>query len=109
MRLRYRLFLWVAVVFSITFIASFYLEARITRINLEKTYQELLKKLDQFPIRINVILRFVFQTAPPLNYTLALSGVRFKYYLVGTLLGLPLPVYIYTFFVDEIIKKLNLV
>jgi len=46
MRLRYRLFLWVAVVFSITFIASFYLEARITRTNLEKTYQELLKKLD---------------------------------------------------------------
>ncbi|QVL57672.1 MAG: hypothetical protein KFB93_00940 [Simkaniaceae bacterium] len=47
MKLRYRLFLWVAIVFSITFIASFYMEDRLTRINLEKTYQELLKKLDE--------------------------------------------------------------
>ncbi|MCB1071498.1 MAG: adenylate/guanylate cyclase domain-containing protein [Chlamydiia bacterium] len=47
MKLRYRLFLWVAVVFSITFVASFYLEDRLTRVNLEHTYQDLLEKLDE--------------------------------------------------------------
>lgn len=47
MKLRYRLFLWVALVFTIVFFASFYMEDRLTRINLEKTYQELMTKLDQ--------------------------------------------------------------
>ncbi|MCB1107789.1 MAG: hypothetical protein KDK76_06815, partial [Chlamydiia bacterium] len=47
MKLRYRLFLWVAIVFAITFFASFYLEGHLTRINLEKTYQELMEKLGE--------------------------------------------------------------
>lgn len=47
MKLRYRLFLWVAIVFTIAFFVSFYMEDRLTRVNLEKTYQELMKKLDQ--------------------------------------------------------------
>lgn len=47
MKLRYRLFLWVAIVFTIVFFASFYMEDRLTRVNLEKNYQELMKKLDE--------------------------------------------------------------
>lgn len=47
MKLRYRLFLWVAIVFIIAFFASFYMENHLTQINLKKTYQELLEKLDE--------------------------------------------------------------
>lgn len=67
---------------------------------------KLLAKMDEFPIRINIFLRLIFQTAPPLNYSLALSGVSFKSYLIGAILGLPIPVYIYTFFIDYLMSKL---
>ena len=46
MSLRYRLFLWIAAVFTIAFVISYYWEERATRKSLEKTYQELLKRLD---------------------------------------------------------------
>lgn len=47
MKLRYRLFLWVALVFTIVFFASFYMENRLTESNLKETYQELVQKLDE--------------------------------------------------------------
>ncbi|NGX51377.1 MAG: Adenylate cyclase 2 [Chlamydiae bacterium] len=46
MSLRYRLFIWVAGVFCITFIASFFLEDYLTRVNLKRTYNDLVKKLE---------------------------------------------------------------
>lgn len=46
MRLRYRLFLWVAGVFCIAFTLSFFLEDHLTRTSLARTYGELLCKLD---------------------------------------------------------------
>jgi uncharacterized membrane protein YdjX (TVP38/TMEM64 family) len=42
----------------------------------------------------------LFQTLPALNYALALSGVRFRTYAAGTLLGLPLPIMAYCLFFD---------
>jgi len=56
-----------------------------------------------------VMLRIVFQSVPALNYTLALSGVRFRDYLTGTLLGLPLPIAVYCLFFDVLAKALNIV
>ncbi len=70
-----------------------------------KWVQKLLSTIDQHPIRANIILRIVFQTAPPLNYTLAMSGIKFKDYLLGALLGLPIPILFYTLFIDELAKK----
>jgi uncharacterized membrane protein YdjX (TVP38/TMEM64 family) len=54
--------------------------------------------LDAHPVRSVVLLRLLFQTVPALNYALALSGIRFRSYLLGTLLGLPLPILLYTLF-----------
>ena len=48
-----------------------------------------------------------FQTAPPLNYALALSGVRLRDYLVGTLIGLPLPIAAYCIFFDLLATGLH--
>ncbi|WP_152225405.1 VTT domain-containing protein [Pseudomonas sp. SCB32] len=47
--------------------------------------------LDQRPATSVFLLRHAFITAPTLNYSLALSGIGFRPYMLGTLLGLPLP------------------
>ncbi len=57
-----------------------------------------LARLDKFPLGSNVLLRTLFQTAPPLNYTLAISGIKFKPYFLGCLLGLPCPIALYCLF-----------
>lgn len=69
----------------------------------------LLGRLDFRPIASIVLLRMAFQTVPALNYALAMSGVRFRSYLIGTLLGLPLPILLYCLFFDYLAKALKLV
>lgn len=68
----------------------------------------LLGRLDSHPVAIIALLRMLFQTVPALNYALAMSGVRFRPYLIGTLLGLPLPILLYCLFFDYLAKALNL-
>jgi uncharacterized membrane protein YdjX (TVP38/TMEM64 family) len=67
----------------------------------------LLRHLDDRPIRSIVLLRILFQTVPALNYALAMSGVKFRKYLIGTLLGLPLPIALYCLFFDYLGKALK--
>jgi len=67
-----------------------------------------LRRLDRGPIASIVSLRLLFQTAPALNYALAMSGVRFRDYLIGTLLGLPLPILLYCLFFDFLGKAFHL-
>jgi len=64
--------------------------------------------LDGRPIASIVLLRVLFQTAPALNYALAMSGVKFRRYLAGTLLGLPLPITIYCLFFDYLAEHLGI-
>lgn len=68
----------------------------------------LLSQLDAHPVKSVVLLRMLFQTVPALNYALAMSGVRFRDYLVGTLLGLPLPIVAYCVFFDYLAIQLHL-
>lgn len=65
-------------------------------------------RLDTHPIGSIVVLRICFQTVPALNYALAMSGVRFRHYLIGTLLGLPLPIAMYCLFFDYLVKVLRI-
>lgn len=67
-----------------------------------------LGQLDVRPIRSILMLRMLFQTVPALNYSLALSGVGFGDYLIGTLLGLPLPIFLYCLFFDYLAMLLNI-
>jgi uncharacterized membrane protein YdjX (TVP38/TMEM64 family) len=71
--------------------------------------KRLLSGLDSHPLRSIIVLRILFQTVPALNYALALSGVRFRTYLLGTLLGLPLPIALYCLFFDYLAMLLNIV
>jgi uncharacterized membrane protein YdjX (TVP38/TMEM64 family) len=70
--------------------------------------RKVLGHLDARPVRSIAMLRCVFQTAPPLNYALALSGAKFRHYLLGSLLGLPLPIMLYCVFFDYLANALHL-
>jgi uncharacterized membrane protein YdjX (TVP38/TMEM64 family) len=59
-------------------------------------------QLDSAPVRSVAALRMIFQTMPALNVALALSGVSWRYYVAGTLLGLPIPIAAYCLFFEEI-------
>jgi uncharacterized membrane protein YdjX (TVP38/TMEM64 family) len=63
--------------------------------------------LDQHPVRSVAVLRLLFQTAPALNYALALSGIRFRSYLIGSALGLPVPIVLYTLFFGSLAEWLH--
>lgn len=69
-----------------------------------KVAARLLSHLDAHPVTSILLLRVLFQTVPVLNYTLAVSGVRFSAYLTGTLLGLPIPIAAYCVFFDYLAK-----
>ncbi len=62
--------------------------------------RRILDRLESQPIRVIVILRLVLWMAPPLNYALAMSGVRFRQYAIGSAIGLALPVFLATAFAD---------
>ncbi len=68
----------------------------------------MLRHLDARPLRSVVYARILFQTAPPLNYALAMSGIRFREYFLATLLGLPLPIFLYCVFFDYLEKWLKI-
>ena len=68
----------------------------------------LLGELDARPIGSVALLRLLFQTAPALNYALSMSGIRFRSYLIGTLLGLPLPIALYCIFFGDLVSLLHI-
>jgi uncharacterized membrane protein YdjX (TVP38/TMEM64 family) len=63
--------------------------------------------LDARPIRSVLLSRLAFQTAPALNVALALSGVPFRPYVIGTVLGLPLPIALFSFFFDSLARAMH--
>jgi uncharacterized membrane protein YdjX (TVP38/TMEM64 family) len=64
--------------------------------------RRLFARLDAHPVRSVVLLRTVFHSVPALNYTLALSGVKLRDYVIGTMLGLPLPILVVTALFDTL-------
>ena len=67
----------------------------------------ILRELDARPIGGVALLRILFQTAPALNYALAMSGINFRSYLIGTIAGLPIPIALYCIFFDLLVKVLH--
>ena len=59
-----------------------------------------LNHIDEHPLRSVLLLRLMAQTQPMLNYALALTGLRFRPYAIGTALGLPLPITVYVLLVQ---------
>lgn len=69
--------------------------------------RRLFRQLDARPVRSVIGLRMLFQTLPALNLALALSGVGWRAHLVGTLLGLPLPIACYVLAFDQLARWLH--
>lgn len=70
--------------------------------------QRLLAQLDARPVWSQFWLRTLFQTAPALNYALALSGLRLRDYVLAAVLGLPLPIALYSVFFDYLAMMFGL-
>lgn len=68
---------------------------------------KLFARLDAHPVQSVLLSRLAFQTAPALNVALALSGVRFRPYVLGTVLGLPLPIALFSFFFDSLAHAMH--
>ncbi|MEM9068358.1 MAG: VTT domain-containing protein [Myxococcota bacterium] len=62
-----------------------------------------LERLNDQPIRAVAFLRLLLWMAPPLNYALAMSGVRFRDYVVGSALGLAIPIAIVSLVFEKLL------
>jgi uncharacterized membrane protein YdjX (TVP38/TMEM64 family) len=69
--------------------------------------RQVFAQLDAHPVRSVALLRLLLQTSPPLNYALALSGVRFRAYAIGTVLALPVPIAVYSLFFEQLARLLK--
>jgi uncharacterized membrane protein YdjX (TVP38/TMEM64 family) len=68
--------------------------------------RKLLGRLGDQPIRSIVLLRLFFLMSPPVNYALAMTDVRYRDYLVGSLLGLLAPLTLLAIFVEWAMETL---
>lgn len=93
---------------ALTFLAIRLVGGNALRQVENKIAVRILGQLDARPIGSVMLLRILFQTVPVLNYALALSGIRFREYLIGTLIGLPLPIALYCLFFDYLAKALKI-
>jgi uncharacterized membrane protein YdjX (TVP38/TMEM64 family) len=63
-----------------------------------------MEKLNDHPIQTVVILRATLVLAPPVNYALGLSSIKFRDYLIGSVLGLIPPILIFAVLFDELLR-----
>ena len=101
---------YVAAVVScaLTFVAIRALGGDALRQLRNRLAVRILRELDTRPIGSVALLRLLFQTAPALNFALSMSGIRFRNYLVGTLLGLPIPIALYCIFFGDLAALLHI-
>lgn len=92
---------------ALTFVTIRLIGGDTLRLIENRVAVRILRELDVHPVRSVALLRLLFQTAPPLNYALALSGIRLRAYLLGTLIGLPLPIAAYCIFFDVLATGLH--
>jgi len=92
---------------ALTFITIRTLGGDALRLLHNRIAVRVLRELDAHPIGSVTLLRVLFQTAPALNYALAMSGIKFRNYLIGTLAGLPIPVALYCIFFDILAAGLH--
>ena len=50
------------------------------------------------------VLRILFQMAPPVNYALALSSIRLRDYVLGSLLGLTPVILLVVIFFNQVMR-----
>ena len=69
--------------------------------------RRLLGGLERWPVLTVAALRAVMMLNPPLNYALALSPVQQRHHLLGSMLGLVVPVAVVAFFSEGLLAALS--
>jgi uncharacterized membrane protein YdjX (TVP38/TMEM64 family) len=67
-------------------------------------FKRVMAMLDDHPLRTVVVLRLIFFTSPAISAALALTGVRFRDHLTGSIVGMAAPVVGAAFLADVIFK-----
>lgn len=67
--------------------------------------RKMLDKLDHSPVKTVFILRCILWLAPPLNYGLAMSRIRFRHYAIGSAMGLVPPVAVFAVFFEYFLSQ----
>ncbi len=61
-------------------------------LNIKRPFlQKPLDRLEQQPIRSMIVIRLFLWAIPPVNYTLAMSGVTFRDYMIAAVIGMTPP------------------
>jgi uncharacterized membrane protein YdjX (TVP38/TMEM64 family) len=64
----------------------------LKNVNIQRPFlQKPLDRLEQQPIRSMIVIRLFLWAIPPVNYTLAMSGVTFRDYMVAAVIGMTPP------------------
>src|SRR5260370_16146204 len=92
---------------AFTFVTIRALGGDALRLLKNRVAVRILRELDARPIASVALLRILFQTVPALNYALAMSGIKFRTYLIGTLVVLPVPIALYSIFFDILATGLH--
>ncbi|HJL19393.1 MAG TPA: VTT domain-containing protein [Sandaracinaceae bacterium LLY-WYZ-13_1] len=69
--------------------------------------RRMLRRLDDRPILTVAILRTFLSVSPPLNYAFAFSSLRFRDHLVGSALGLVIPVAVTVVAAECVLRATN--
>jgi uncharacterized membrane protein YdjX (TVP38/TMEM64 family) len=69
--------------------------------------RKVLAKLETHPVRTVALLRVFLWVSPPLNYTLALTNLGFRDYLIGSALGLFPPIVAAALFFDWLLALIR--
>jgi uncharacterized membrane protein YdjX (TVP38/TMEM64 family) len=64
----------------------------LKNLNIKRPFlQKPLDRLEQQPIRSMIVIRLFLWAIPPVNYTLAMSGVSFRDYMIAAVIGMTPP------------------
>jgi len=68
-----------------------------------------MQKLTATPVRTTIVLRLVLFISPPVNYALAMSSIKFRHFLIGSMIPMPINILLnyalYFFAKDWLIQR----
>jgi len=78
---------------SLNFLIARSIAGTVLGASKNRVIQRLCDGIDDHPLRNVILLRLIFNAAPILNHALAMSPVRFREYIVGSALGMTIPMF----------------
>lgn len=69
--------------------------------------RRILGRLDDRPVQTVLVLRSLFFLAPALNYALGMTTIRFRDYFLGSVLGLTIPLLLFSLFSEGLITAMD--